>query len=369
MGRQGTFPDGVDKSEDMVSEPLSPLPLSPLMDLNVALTFDNFVEGDSNQLAIAAAHQVAENIGGTSYNPLLLYGGVGLGKTHLMHAIGNAIAERHPHLKISYIFAQKFMEDVVRAIEHNTMDSFKTHYQSVDVLLMDDIQFLARGPRTQEEFFHVYNRLQGNGRQIVLTCDKHPKDIKGLEKRVESRMVWGMTAPLEPPELETRVAILMKKAELRGVPLENEAAYFIAKKIKSNVRELEGALNRVVANARVLDKEIDKELIRSSLKDLIAIQDRHISIENIQKIVADYYKIRVGDLLSKSRTRRIVRPRHVAMALARELTNHSLPEIGDSFGGRDHTTVINACRKVEEHRESAREIDEDYRKLLQLLTI
>ncbi|MEK9869686.1 MAG: chromosomal replication initiator protein DnaA [Gammaproteobacteria bacterium] len=340
----------------------------PLLDLNKDFTFDTFVEGRSNQLARAAAYQVSENVGGASYNPLLLYGGVGLGKTHLMHAVGNSIADRHPQLKVAYMYSQRFMEDMVRAIEQGTMSDFTKYYRSVDVLLMDDIQFLAKGMKTQEEFFHVFNRLQEDGSQIVLTCDRYPKEIEGLEERLESRFVWGMTAPVEPPELETRVAILMKKAEIEQVPLPSEVAFFIAERIRSNVRELEGALKRVIANAKFTGREISMEQVRESLRDLIAIQDRQIGIENIQKTVADYYKIRVSDMHSKKRTRSIARPRQLAMALAKELTNHSLPEIGDAFGGRDHTTVLHACRKIEELRESSRDIREDYNNLLRLLT-
>ncbi len=340
----------------------------PLLDLNKDFTFDTFVEGRSNQLARAAALQVSENVGGASYNPLLLYGGVGLGKTHLMHAVGNSIADRHPNLKVAYMYSQRFMEDMVRAIEHGTMSDFTQYYRSVDVLLMDDIQFLAKGMKTQEEFFHVFNRLQEDGSQIVLTCDRYPKEIEGLEERLESRFVWGMTAPVEPPELETRVAILMKKAELEQADLPSDAAFFMAERIRSNVRELEGALKRVIANAKFSGRPISIDQVRESLRDLIAIQDRQIGVENIQKTVADYYKIRLGDLHSKKRTRSIARPRQLAMALAKELTNHSLPEIGDSFGGRDHTTVLHACRKIEELRESTREIREDYNNLLRLLT-
>jgi chromosomal replication initiator protein len=340
----------------------------PLLDLNRAFTFDTFVEGRSNQLARAAALQVSENIGGSSYNPLLLYGGVGLGKTHLMHAVGNSIADRHPNLKVAYMYSQRFMEDMVRAIEHGTMGDFTQYYRSVDVLLMDDIQFLAKGMKTQEEFFHVFNRLQEDGSQIVLTCDRYPKEIKGLEERLESRFVWGMTAPVEPPDLETRVAILLKKAEIEQVHLPSESAFFIAERIRSNVRELEGALKRVIANSIFTGEAISNEQVRESLGDLLAIQDRQIGVDNIQKIVADYYKIRLGDLHSKTRTRSIARPRQVAMALAKELTNHSLPEIGNAFGGRDHTTVLHACRKIEELKESSRDIREDYNNLLRLLT-
>ena len=337
----------------------------PLLDLNRAFTFDTFVEGRSNQIARAAALQVSENIGGSSYNPLLLYGGVGLGKTHLMHAVGNSIADRHPNLKVAYMYSQRFMEDMVRAIEHGTMGDFTQYYRSVDVLLMDDIQFLAKGMKTQEEFFHVFNRLQEDGSQIVLTCDRYPKEI---EERLESRFVWGMTAPVEPPDLETRVAILLKKAEIEKVYLPSESAFFIAERIRSNVRELEGALKRVIANSNFTGEAISNEQVRESLRDLLAIQDRQIGVDNIQKTVADYYKIRLGDLHSKTRTRSIARPRQVAMALAKELTNHSLPEIGNAFGGRDHTTVLHACRKIEELKESNRDIREDYNNLLRLLT-
>ena len=340
----------------------------PLLDLNKAFTFDTFVEGRSNQIARAAAMQVAENIGGSSYNPLLLYGGVGLGKTHLMHAVGNSIADRHPNLKVAYMYSQRFMEDMVRAIEHGTMSDFTKYYRSVDVLLMDDIQFLAKGMKTQEEFFHVFNRLQEDGSQIVLTCDRYPKEIEGLEERLESRFVWGMTAPVEPPDLETRVAILLKKAEIDQVKLPSDAAFFMAERIRSNVRELEGALKRVIANSNFTGDLISIEQVRDSLRDLLAIQDRQIGLDNIQKRVADYYKIRLGDLHSKTRTRSIARPRQVAMALAKALTNHSLPEIGSAFGGRDHTTVLHACRKIEELRESDSGIREDYNNLIRLLT-
>ena len=340
----------------------------PLLDLNKAFTFDTFVEGRSNQIARAAALQVSENVGGSSYNPLLLYGGVGLGKTHLMHAVGNSIADRHPNLKVAYMYSQRFMEDMVRAIEHGTMSDFTKYYRSVDVLLMDDIQFLAKGMKTQEEFFHVFNRLQEDGSQIVLTCDRYPKEIEGLEERLESRFVWGMTAPVEPPDLETRVAILLKKAEVDKVQLPSESAFFIAERIRSNVRELEGALKRVIANSNFTGEPISIEQVRESLRDLLAIQDRQIGLDNIQKKVADYYKIRLGDLHSKTRTRSIARPRQVAMALAKELTNHSLPEIGSAFGGRDHTTVLHACRKIEELKESNSDIREDYNNLLRLLT-
>lgn len=339
----------------------------PLLDLNKDFTFDTFVEGRSNEFARAAAVQVSENIGKTS-KCLLLYGGVGLGKTHLMHAVGNAILDRDPDLKVAYMYSQRFMEDMVKAIERGAMSEFTQYYRSVDVLLMDDIQFLAKGMKSQEEFFHVFNRLQENGSQIVLTCDRYPKEIEGLEERLKSRFVWGMTAPVEPPELETRVAILMKKAEGEGIEVPSEVAFFIAEKIRSNVRELEGALKRVIANASFTGREISIQQVKEALKDLLAIQDRQVGIDNIQKTVADYYKIRIGDMHAKRRSRSVARPRQLAMALSKELTNHSLPEIGDSFGGRDHTTVLHACRKIEELKESNREIREDYNNLLRLLT-
>jgi len=338
-----------------------------MLDLKKEFTFDNFVQGTSNEFARAAAMQVAENVGKSS-KCLLLYGGVGLGKTHLMHAVGNAILEKHPHLKVAYMYSQRFMEDMVRAIGLGKMLEFTQYYRTVDVLLMDDIQFLAKGEKSQEEFFHVFNRLQEDGAQIVLTCDRYPKEISGLEERLKSRFVWGMTAPLEPPDLETRVAILMKKAELEGAVIPHNVAFFIAEKIRSNVRELEGALKRVIANASFTGREISVDQVKDSLKDLLAIQDRQVGIDNIQKMVADYYNIRIGDMHSKRRTRSVARPRQVAMALAKELTNHSLPEIGDAFGGRDHTTVLHACRKIEELRETTRDIREDYNNLIRILT-
>jgi chromosomal replication initiator protein len=338
-----------------------------LRDIDMEFTFATFVEGRSNVLARAAAVQVAENVG-TTYNPLLLYGGVGLGKTHLMCAVGNAIRERNPEAIVVYTNSQRFIEEMVRAIETGQMREFTEAYRSIDVLLMDDIQFLAKGSKSQEEFFHLFNRLQEDGRQIVLTCDKYPKEIVGLEERLKSRFVSSMTAPVEPPDLETRVAILRKKAAIQQVDLSQDVAFFIAERIRSNVRELEGALKRVIANAVFTGSDISIAHVRDSLKDLLAMQDRQVGIENIQKTVADYFKIRVSDLHSKKRNRSITRPRQLAMALAKELTNHSLPEIGDSFGGRDHTTVLHACRKIEELRESTNDMQEDYNNVLRLLT-
>ncbi|ROR99027.1 chromosomal replication initiator protein DnaA [Sinobacterium caligoides] len=330
-------------------------------------TFDTFVEGKSNQLARAAASQVAENPGG-SYNPLFLYGGVGLGKTHLMHAVGNALVAKNPDAKIVYLNSERFVADMVKALQLNAISEFKRFYRSVDALLIDDIQFFAGKERSQEEFFHTFNALLEGGQQMILTCDRYPKEIKGLEERLKSRFGWGLTVAVEPPELETRVAILMKKAEQANVDLPPDAAFFIAQRIRSNVRELEGALKRVIANAHFTARKIDISLIKESLKDLLALQDKQVSIDNIQRTVVEYYKIKIADLLSKRRTRSIARPRQVAMSLSKELTNHSLPEIGDAFGGRDHTTVLHACRKIKELRGSDNDIREDYQNLLRSLT-
>jgi len=335
--------------------------------LNRVFTFDTFVEGKSNQLARAAAIQVAENPG-SAYNPLFIYGGVGLGKTHLMHAVGNHMIKQNPGAKVVYLHSERFLADMVRALQMNTINDFKRFYRSVDALLIDDIQFFASKERTQEEFFHTFNALMESEQQMILTCDRYPKEIKGLEERLKSRFGWGLTVAVEPPELETRVAILLKKAAQANLHLPREAAFFIAQKIRSNVRELEGALKRVIASAHFTGKEITTGFIKESLKDLLAIQDRLISIDNIQRTVAEYYKIKMADMLSKRRSRSVARPRQVAMALAKELTNHSLPEIGDAFGGRDHTTVLHACRKVAELRELNSDIREDYKNLLRLLT-
>jgi chromosomal replication initiator protein len=330
-------------------------------------TFDTFVEGKSNQLALAAAKQVAENTGG-AYNPLFLYGGVGLGKTHLMHAVGNAILQQKPDAKVVYLHSERFVADMVKGLQLGAMNEFKRYYRSVDALLIDDIQFFAKKEASQEEFFHTFNALLEGGQQMILTCDRYPKAIDGVEERLKSRFGWGLTVAVEPPELETRVAILMKKAEQANISLPADAAFFIAQKLRSNVRELEGALKRVVANANFTGRSIDVPLIKDALKDLLALQDRQVSLDNIQRTAAEYYKIKVADLMSKRRNRSVARPRQVAMALAKELTNHSLPEIGDSFGGRDHTTVIHACKKVKELRESNGDIREDYQNLLRSLT-
>ena len=330
-------------------------------------TFSSFVEGKSNQLALAAAQQVVESPG-DAYNPLFLYGGVGLGKTHLMHAVGNALRQRKPDAKIVYLHSERFVADMVKALQLNAINDFKRFYRSVDALLIDDIQFFANKDRSQEEFFHTFNALLEGGQQMILTCDRYPKEIDGVEERLKSRFGWGLTVAVEPPELETRVAILMKKAEQSGITISHEAAFFIAQRIRSNVRELEGALKRVIASANFTGRPFDIELIKESLKDLLALQDKQVSLDNIKRTVADYYKVKVADLLSKRRNRSVARPRQVAMALSKELTNHSLPEIGDAFGGRDHTTVLHACRKIAELRETTSDIGEDYKNLLRLLT-
>ena len=335
--------------------------------LNPAFTFKNFVEGKSNQLARAAASQVGENPG-TSYNPLFIYGGVGLGKTHLMQAVGNALLQREPDARVAYVHSERFVGDMVRGLQHNKISEFKRSYRSLDALLIDDIQFFAGKERSQEEFFHTFNALLEGQRQIVLTCDRYPKEVVGLEERLKSRFGWGLTVAIEPPELETSVAILMSKAEADGIDLPEQVAFFIAKRIRSNVRELEGALRRVIANSKFTGRPINLEFAKEALRDLLALQERLVSIENIQKTVADYFKIRVGDLLAKKRSRSIARPRQIAMALAKELTNHSLPEIGDAFGGRDHTTVLHACRRIESLRETEKRVDEDYLNLLRTLT-
>jgi len=335
--------------------------------LNIGFTFDNFVEGKSNQLAKAASVQVVENPAG-SYNPLFLYGGVGLGKTHLMHAVGNQILHNNPQARVVYLHSERFVTHMIKALQHNTIDDFKQFYRSLDVLLIDDIQFFAGKERSQEEFFHTFNALLEGGRQIILTCDRYPKEIDGLEERLKSRFGWGLPVCIEPPELETRVAILQKKADEFGISLPNEVAFFIAKRIRSNIRELEGSLRRVMATANFTGKPVTLEFAKETLRDLIALHDRLITIENIQKTVAEYYKIRISDLHSNSRSRSITRPRQVAMALSKELTNHSLPEIGNAFGGRDHTTVLHGCRKIAELRESDNRIDEDYTNLLRILS-
>lgn len=335
--------------------------------LNDQFTFSNFVEGKSNQLALAAAKQVADNPGG-GYNPLFLYGGVGLGKTHLMHAVGNTIRRDNPTAKIVYLHSERFVADMVKALQLNAISDFKRYYRSCDALLIDDIQFFANKDRSQEEFFHTFNSLMESGQQMIFTCDRYPKEIDGLEERLKSRFGWGLTVAVEPPELETRVAILMQKAQQANIQLPQEEAFFIAQRIRSNVRELEGALKRVVASSQFTGLPISIELIKDSLKDLISLQERSVTIDNIQKVVAEYFKIRLADLLSKKRTRSLARPRQVAMYLAKELTSHSLPEIGTAFGGRDHTTVIHACRKIKELADSSESMSEDLKNLLRTLS-
>ena len=335
--------------------------------LNPSFTFETFVEGKSNQLARAAAQQVAQNPG-VAYNPLFLYGGVGLGKTHLMHAVGNLILQHNSNAKVVYLHSERFVADMVKALQSNRISDFKRDYRSVDALLIDDIQFFAGKERSQEEFFHTFNALLEGHQQVILTCDRYPKEISGVEERLKSRFGWGLTVAVEPPELETRVAILMSKGDSVGIKLDHSVAFFIAKRIRSNVRELEGVLKRVIANAHFTGKPITVDFVREALKDLLALQDKLVTIDNIQKTVAEFFKIRVSDLLSKRRSRSVTRPRQVAMALSKELTNHSLPEIGDSFGGRDHTTVLHACRLILQLKESDPDIKDAYSKLLRLLS-
>jgi len=345
-------------------EPQSNLPKTT--NVRVKYTFDNFVEGKSNQLARAAASQVADNPG-SAYNPLFIYGGTGLGKTHLLHAVGNGILLNKPNAKIAYMHSERFVQDMVRALQNNAMEKFKHYYRSVDALLIDDIQFFAGKDRTQEEFFHTFNALLEGNQQIILTSDRYPKEVD-VEDRLKSRFGWGLTIAIEPPELETRVAILKRKAEESHINLADEVAFFIAKRLRSNVRELEGALNRVVANANFTGRPITIDFVREALRDLLALQDKLVTIDNIQRTVAEYYKIKVADLLSKRRNRSVARPRQIAMALSKELTNHSLPEIGDAYGGRDHTTVLHACRKVKALREESHDIKEDYSNLTRTLS-
>lgn len=346
----------------------TPTPPQHRNNLIPTYTFESFVEGKANRMACAAAQQVAENPGTHGYNPLLFYGGVGLGKTHLMHAVGNYILKQNPNAKIMYLHSERFVQDMVSALRNKTINEFKRFYRSLDVLLIDDIQFFAGKEQSQEEFFHTFNSLLENNQQIILTCDKYPKEIEGLEERLKSRFGWGLSQPMEPPELETRVAILKKKAEEARIDLPSDAAFFIAQRIRSNVRELEGALRRVIAHVQFTGESVTVGLVKDALKDLLASHARQVSIDNIQRIVADYYNIKIADLLSPRRSRSVTRPRQVAMALSKELTSHSYPEIGDGFGGRDHTTVIHGCKKVLELRESDSDFETDYQNLLRSLT-
>ena len=355
----------VEESED-ITQPSAPR-VYRSSGLNETQRFKNFVEGKSNQLARAASIQVSSNPG-SEYNPLYIYGGVGLGKTHLMHAIGNQIQENNPEANILYVNCERFVSDMVKALQHSRMNDFKNSYRSLDALLIDDIQFLADKSRSQEEFFHTFNSLYEAQAQMVITCDRFPKEIEGLEDRIRSRLGWGLAVDIKPPDLETRVAILNSKAELSNARVPDDVAFFIAERFKSNIRELEGALKRVVAHARFTGEPITQDFARQALKELLAVQEKPITIDNIQKLVAEYYKIRVADLLSSRRNRSITRPRQIAMALAKSLTQHSLPEIGSAFGGRDHTTVLHACRKVEALRSEDRRIDEDFEILARMLS-
>lgn len=373
---QGVAPRVMVGIGERIDEPVKPEPTAQTQvaatvnhqnNLNPAFVFENFVVGKSNQLAEAAAKQVAANPGG-AYNPLFLYGGVGLGKTHLMHAIGNQILSQKKNGKVVYLHSERFVADMVKALQSNAINEFKRFYRSVDALLIDDIQFFAGKERSQEEFFHTFNALLEGQQQIILTSDRYPKEISGIEERLKSRFGSGLTVAVEPPELETRVAILMSKAEQSQMDLPHEVAFFIAKRIRSNVRELEGALKRVIANAQFTGSQITLDFVQEALKDVLAIQDKLVTIDNILKTVAEYYKVKVADLLSKRRSRSVARPRQIAMALCKELTNRSLPEIGDAIGGRDHTTVLHACRTIKGFRETSPDIDEDYSNLIRILS-
>ncbi|HYG32877.1 MAG TPA: chromosomal replication initiator protein DnaA [Methylophilaceae bacterium] len=334
--------------------------------LNPAFNFDNFVAGKANQLARAAALQVADHPG-TAYNPLFIYGGVGLGKTHLLQAIGNHLKQQRPDAKIRYLHAERYVSDVVKAYEHKAFDEFKRLYHSLDLLLIDDIQFFAKKSRTQEEFFYAFNSLIEAKEQIIITCDTYPKEIVDVDERLRTRFSWGLTVAVEPPELEMRVAILLKKAEAAKFVLHEDVAFFIAKQVRSSVRELEGALNRIIAMAKFTGHAVDVVLAKEALKDLIAVRGRQISMENIQKTVADYYKIKVAEMYSKKRSRNFARPRQIAMALSRELTNHSFPEIGEAFGSRHHTTVMHACEEVEQLRQNDPNVARDIAFLVQVI--
>lgn len=350
------------KRDASIAEPALGSPLNPLF------TFDSFVEGKSNQIARAASLHVAEAPGTSGYNPLFLYGGTGLGKTHLMLAVGNKIKKDNPKARVLYLSSERFVQDMIAALRNNVIDQFKSHYRSADALLIDDIQFFAKKERSQEEFFYTFNSLLEGQKQIILTCDRFPKEVANLDERLQSRLGWGLTAAVEPPDLETRVAILIKKAQQNLITLPEDVAFFIAKRIKSNVRDLEGALQRVMAFARFTNQPLSIDMAQEALKDLLALHQKLVTLESIQKTVGEYFKVRISELLSKKRTRSIARPRQIAMALAKELTNHSLPEIGEAFGGRDHTTVLHACRKVAELKESDPRIAEDYRNLLRTLS-
>ena len=365
VGSRGLAAESSVKAQPAMPPAVKPMPFGGK--LNPTYTFQRFVEGKSNQLARAAAMQVARNPG-SAYNPLFIYGGVGLGKTHLMQSIGNAIVAERPAANVAYVHSEQFVQDMVSALRHNTISEFKKAYRSLDALLIDDIQFFAGKDHSQEEFFHTFNALLEGQRQMILTCDRYPKEVSGLEERLKSRFGWGLTVAIEPPEMETSAAILIAKAAAENVELPEEVAFFMAQRIRSNVRELEGALRRVIANSSFTGRPIDLDFAREALRDLLAIQERLVTIENIQKTVAEYFKMRVADVLSQRRSRSVARPRQIAMSLAKELTRHSLPEIGDAFGGRDHTTVLHACRRIQELRASDTRVSEDYQNLLRTLT-
>jgi len=365
VGSRGLAAESGVKAQVPTPPAVKPMPFGGK--LNPTYTFQRFVEGKSNQLARAAAMQVARNPG-SAYNPLFIYGGVGLGKTHLMQSIGNAIVAERPGANVAYVHSEQFVQDMVSALRHNTISEFKKAYRSLDALLIDDIQFFAGKDHSQEEFFHTFNALLEGQRQMILTCDRYPKEVSGLEERLKSRFGWGLTVAIEPPEMETSAAILIAKAAAENVELPEEVAFFMAQRIRSNVRELEGALRRVIANSSFTGRPIDLDFAREALRDLLALQERLVTIENIQKTVAEYFKMRVADVLSQRRSRSVARPRQIAMSLAKELTRHSLPEIGDAFGGRDHTTVLHACRRIQELRESDTRVREDYQNLLRTLT-
>ncbi|HYA38980.1 MAG TPA: chromosomal replication initiator protein DnaA [Candidatus Methylomirabilis sp.] len=367
VGSQSRAPAGQLNTTVAKVEAVAPKTLSIIGRLNPDLTFDTHVEGKSNQLARAAAKQVGENPGG-AYNPLFIYGGVGLGKTHLMQAAGNLMLAHRPNANIAYVHSERFVADMVKALQHNAINEFKKNYRNLDALLIDDIQFFVGKERSQEELFHTFNALHDAKRQVIITADRFPKELVGVEERLISRFGSGLIVSIEPPELETRAAILIKKAKQEGIGLSDDVAFFIAKRVRSNVRELEGALRRILASAYFTGRQIDTDLVTDSLKDLISFQERLVTINNIQKTVAEYYKIRIADLHARSRSRQVARPRQVAMALAKELTDHSLPEIGEAFGGRDHTTVLHACRKIMELKTKDSRMEEDYSNLIRILT-
>jgi len=358
---------GGGRKPEVAEQAASPAPPTSRRNLDRRYTFETFVQGKSNQIARAAAEQAA-NPDNMAYNPLLIYGGVGLGKTHLMQSVGNRLLDNNSRAKVVYVRSEHFVNEMITAIRHNRMDRFKDHYRSLDALLIDDIQFFANKDRSQEEFFHTFNSLLESNQRIVITCDRFPKEVEGLEDRLKSRFSWGLSVAVEPPELETRVAIMLSKADLLGITLPQEVAFFIAKRVRSNVRDLEGALHRLKASAQITGTPITVDFAKQALHDMLAVYDRLVTLENIQRTVAEYYKMRLTDLLGKKRTRSIARPRQVAMALAKELTNHSLPEIGQAFGGRDHTTVLHACRKIKELRDTDARVDEDYANLNRILT-